>query len=60
MSEKFFLDDEVETVNLTNVQKCDIICTFKKGGYIMRMDLDKNSNETRDRSCCSTYFIAME
>ena len=41
MSEKFFLDDEVETINLTNVQKCDIICVFKKGGYIMRMDLDK-------------------
>ena len=32
MSEKFFLDDEVETINLTNVQKCDIICTFKKRG----------------------------
>ena len=41
ISENFFLDDEVETINLTNVQKCDIICVFKKGGYIMRMDLDK-------------------
>lgn len=32
MSEKFFLDDEVETIKLTNVQKYDIICTFKKRG----------------------------
>lgn len=34
MSEKFFLDDEVETIKLKNVQKCDIICAFKKGDIL--------------------------